>query len=308
MPNRIISDISWKSKKVRQIKPLEFRPEYAWLIPLANDCGVFEFDAESIWQDAYAGVRPDWTPEKVQQLMDEFVRVGLWETFEQAGHTYAWLVGSQKPGLLPKPSERSAKSLRPPDALLARHSSGTSAPHGREGATGYGNGDGFGSGSGMGKGSGSGDGHGTGTTQVTDPVQTQDTHGMPDPEPAQEQVRAKAAHQETNDSSTITNPKPVKRPYPGDRAGLVSFFYRLVKNNPRATATPANWEQNWTPDIEELLKRYKFDDVVRIMETSQNSKYAQYVYRGATLLKYASEIATLLKIEPKKTEIDINGV
>jgi len=58
MTKRIISDTTWKSKRVRSIQPPEFRPEYAWLMPIFEDNGVAELDAESIWSEAYGVARP----------------------------------------------------------------------------------------------------------------------------------------------------------------------------------------------------------------------------------------------------------
>jgi hypothetical protein len=145
--NRIVSDITYKSRKVRQIQPPELRPEYVWIIPLFNGHGVCEFDAESIWADAYALNRPGWDSDKVKQMLDELVRVELLATWEEDGHTWAWLVGSDKPGLLPKPSERNVRERRPPAALLQRHSSGDSAA---QPPIGIGTGSGFGTGSGTG--------------------------------------------------------------------------------------------------------------------------------------------------------------
>ena len=81
MPKRIISDSSWKSKKVRDIQPLEFRPEYAWLMPLFDDNGVAEYDPDFIWAAAYAlsrNEKDNFSVAKVTQILDELIRVGLY--------------------------------------------------------------------------------------------------------------------------------------------------------------------------------------------------------------------------------------
>ena len=148
MPNRVISDKTWKSRKVRDIQPLKFRPEYAWLIPLFEDTGVCEFDPEYIYAAAYSTARPDWTLEDVKLLLDELVRVQLFFRYEAGNKVYLYLVGSDKPGLLPKPSERYSKLPTPDGAAMARAASGSAAGSPREIATGLGLGIGSGSGRG----------------------------------------------------------------------------------------------------------------------------------------------------------------
>jgi hypothetical protein len=61
MPKRMISDAIWKSKKIRQVQPPDYRVEYAWIIAHFEDNGVCEYDPESLWADAYATARPGWT-------------------------------------------------------------------------------------------------------------------------------------------------------------------------------------------------------------------------------------------------------
>jgi hypothetical protein len=153
MAKRIISDTTWKSKKVRSVQPPEFRPEYAWLMPNFEDNGVCEMDAEAIWSEAYGAARPGWTPEKVQQLLEELIRVGLYQKYEVEGKTYLYLVGSDKPGHLPPPSQRYSTLPLPAaygDPRVAQRIAHT----------------GIGIGSGTGSGSGNGTGRtGTGTEQ-----------------------------------------------------------------------------------------------------------------------------------------------
>lgn len=180
MPKRMISDALWKSKKLRNIHPPELRPEYAWILPVANDHGVFEYDAEKLWADAYAVARPGWTVAQVEALLEELIRAGLLLKYEAEGKSWCYFVGSDKPGHLPKPSERYSKDPLPPlaepqsvvsgsGAAKARPTSAPSAVNPREVATG------FGAGLGVGLGIGSGKGTGTGTAtgeQVTETTQT----------------------------------------------------------------------------------------------------------------------------------------
>lgn len=138
MPNRIISDKTWKSRKIREIQPVTYRPEYAWLIPMFEDKGVCEFDPEAIYFQAYGVARPDWTLDGVKSLLEELVRVGLYHRFSDGGRIYLYLVGSEQKGLLPKPSERYSKLPVPDIAGIARAASASAAGDPREIATGLG--------------------------------------------------------------------------------------------------------------------------------------------------------------------------
>lgn len=115
MSKRVISDCTWKSKKIRSIQPPELRPEYAWIMPMFSDNGVAEFDIEVIWAEAYAAARPGWTIEDVEKMMEEFINVGLLKKYDVDGKTYCWLVGSDKNGHLPPPSQRYGELPLPPD-------------------------------------------------------------------------------------------------------------------------------------------------------------------------------------------------
>src|ERR1039458_5267130 len=75
--SRLVSDKIWHSSKIRNIRPAAWIPEYPWLLAISFVDGTFEVDVRDIWARAYASNRPDWTPEKVGQLLDEFERVGL---------------------------------------------------------------------------------------------------------------------------------------------------------------------------------------------------------------------------------------
>jgi hypothetical protein len=138
VPNRIISDKTWKSRKIREVQPVTYRPEYAWLIPMFEDKGVCEFDPEAIYFQAYGVARPDWTLDGVKSLLEELVRVGLYHRFTNENRTYLFLVGSHEKGLLPKPSERYSKLPVPDVAAIARAASASAAGDPREIATGLG--------------------------------------------------------------------------------------------------------------------------------------------------------------------------
>ena len=69
MPKRVIDgDALWGSGKLLQVQPLEYRAEYANLIPLALANGSFEADPRLVWKNVYAYNRPDVTSVGVSGL------------------------------------------------------------------------------------------------------------------------------------------------------------------------------------------------------------------------------------------------
>jgi hypothetical protein len=129
MPKRLVDGEGiWRSQKLRQLK-LEYRSEYANLLPLAGDRGSFECDPASIWADVYAYNRPDITPEDVEAILAEFERVKLLFRWPHEGKTWGYWVGIEKGGLLSKPSERYSKDPVPDADELTRFSGVSPAPH-----------------------------------------------------------------------------------------------------------------------------------------------------------------------------------
>jgi hypothetical protein len=104
--SRVIKDNVYHSNKVSNIQPKEWRPEYSWLLPLSYVDGTFEAEAQNVWARAYAYSRPDWSTEKVAQLLDEFERVGLLQrTKDEHGRVWGFWTGSDN--FTPPPSQRS---------------------------------------------------------------------------------------------------------------------------------------------------------------------------------------------------------
>jgi hypothetical protein len=136
-------------------------------MPVVEDNGVFEYDPEKLWAAAYALARPGWTPDRVKELLDELIRVGLLIQFNAQGKTWCYLVGSDKPGHLPPPSMRNSKFPLPPSydktsQSLRQSYDEPSRPLAtpRESFLGLGLGSGLGPGSGRGEGTGTGLGTG----------------------------------------------------------------------------------------------------------------------------------------------------
>ncbi|HZR57030.1 MAG TPA: hypothetical protein VFA74_09180 [Terriglobales bacterium] len=95
----------WQSHKLKQVFPVEFRAEFANLIPLACGNGTFECDPELVFAEVYSFNRPDFDVARVKALLEELNRVRLlfrWETM--SGKVWGYWVGIEKPGRLPSAS------------------------------------------------------------------------------------------------------------------------------------------------------------------------------------------------------------
>ena len=78
MPTRMIDgDALWRSDKLSKVEPPPYRAEYANLIPLALADGYFECNPRRVWADVYSYNRSDITVQIVEDILDEFERVGL---------------------------------------------------------------------------------------------------------------------------------------------------------------------------------------------------------------------------------------
>ena len=284
MPKRIISDVTWKSKKVRTIQPPEFRAEYAWIMPAVEDNGVFECDPESLWADAYALARPGWTPGRVKELLDELIRVGLLIRYEAQGKTWCYLVGSDKPGHLPAPSMRNSKFPLPssydkPSQSLGKSYDEPSLPLTSPTESFLGIGIGPGIGPGLGSGLGSGSGHGTGEGEAL-ALATQHSMTL--------QKNTKQKHTERESVEKDDNDKSIS---------LAEYLYFCMdKLNPDAILNaPAKWKQYWAGDIGKLLSTYTASQVSEIIKESQlNPTFRKYVVRGKGLADMAESIWTHL--------------
>ena len=73
----IDGDALWRSDKLTQVQPPSYRAEYANMIPLALADGYFECNPRRVWADVYSYNRPDITVQIVEDILDEFERVGL---------------------------------------------------------------------------------------------------------------------------------------------------------------------------------------------------------------------------------------
>jgi len=118
MPKRFIDgERLWRSDKIAALHP-SIKAEYAWLLPLADPWGSFQFDPRDIWARCYAKSRPEISPENVEHCLYAFHRPGgllfLWRDTEN-GKIYGHWVGIDAEGLLPPPAKRTeGQRLAPP--------------------------------------------------------------------------------------------------------------------------------------------------------------------------------------------------
>jgi hypothetical protein len=104
----------WGSGKIALLPP-QIRAEFAWLLALADPWGSFEFDPRGIWTRCYVFARPEISAEDVDRCLRAFHRGGLLFLWRQDGRVYAHWVAIDKPGRLPRPSERrDGQRLAPP--------------------------------------------------------------------------------------------------------------------------------------------------------------------------------------------------
>lgn len=106
MPARIVDgDALWRSDKLAQVQPPQYRAEYANMIPLALADGWFECNPRRVWADVYSYNRPDITLEMVEDILKEFERVNLLSRkSDEKGKVWGYWVGIEK--RLPCESQR----------------------------------------------------------------------------------------------------------------------------------------------------------------------------------------------------------
>jgi len=115
MPKRILDgEAMWSSTKLSTV-PEPFRVEYAWLYPLADCNGSFEITSLRAVANCVNVIRPALVPRKIEVILLEFVKAGLLFIWEENGKKYAHWTNSERPGRLPKPSDRfKYEKLAPP--------------------------------------------------------------------------------------------------------------------------------------------------------------------------------------------------
>jgi hypothetical protein len=106
MPNRVLQgEPLWQSDKLNLVQPLDYRAEFANMLPLATSTGTFECEPRRVWLSVYAFNRPDISQEKVELMLAEYERVKmLYRWMHTDGKEYGFWVGINKRGRLPSPA------------------------------------------------------------------------------------------------------------------------------------------------------------------------------------------------------------
>lgn len=114
MPSRMIDyENLWLSEKLGNIES-SMRAEYAWLYGCADANGSFELNLRGI-HSRVSAIRPRLTLQRLERIFDEFERGGLLFVWWQNGKRYGHWTGSDRPGRLPKASERHRYKKLAPD-------------------------------------------------------------------------------------------------------------------------------------------------------------------------------------------------
>jgi hypothetical protein len=303
MPNRIISDVTYESKKIRSVQPPDVRPEYAWLMPIVEDNGCFEYDPDAIWARAYALPRPGWTPEKVKAVLDEFIRAGLLLKYESNNHSYCYLVGSDKPGHLPATTKRYSTIPLPPGFPDERR---PTAADGGERRAGNGTGNGFGIGFGK--------GNGTGSTDPSEPQNLSTPNGDATSLPQNSQpVTQNSLPSQPGTNLDDLIPADILYRHQDD-VKLAWWFGELIKQtNPHRVRLgkqavvpnrPNHWQKTWVSDFKRLLQAgYSYEQLQTMLKFVFGSdRWLPFMVRPAGFVKCAHQIAGDLRLEVHEIE------
>jgi hypothetical protein len=115
MPKRVIDfDAMWASDKLASCAEWA-QVEYAWLYGLADASGSFEMTNLRVIWGRVAAIRRNFTLERLEQVLQEFIARGLLFTWQENGKRYGHWTWSDVPGRLPPPSWRARlERLSPP--------------------------------------------------------------------------------------------------------------------------------------------------------------------------------------------------
>ena len=135
MPPRMIDgEALWASEKLHRCNttiPATIAVYYPWFYPLADAYGSFEITSLRVIHGKIAANLEFLTLDHTKAILDEFQREGLLFVWEHQGKRFAHWTNSDRPGRLPKPSERHRyRRLAPevPATELARYMSGPNPP------------------------------------------------------------------------------------------------------------------------------------------------------------------------------------
>lgn len=117
MPNHVIRDRVWDSKKLRRCSR-DAAMAYPMIFLVADDWGRFEFDSPRIWSKVFGG-RKDVTEAEVEAWLSEYEREGLLIRYGTDGEHAFWYKfegrppSKRRPSHYPQPPEPKEKRRVP---------------------------------------------------------------------------------------------------------------------------------------------------------------------------------------------------
>lgn len=107
MPNHVIRDRIWVSKKLAQCS-LKAALAYPWIYLVCDDWGRFEYEPAVIWRQVFAR-RDDVSLADVDGWLEEYQKVGLLQRYHIAGELAFWTGfyrgGRLRPSAYPDPAQ-----------------------------------------------------------------------------------------------------------------------------------------------------------------------------------------------------------
>jgi hypothetical protein len=275
MPKRVIDgEALWTSDKLSEVQPLEYRAEFANLLPLSLANGVFECAPAKIFRAVYAYNRPDRTVQDVTKILDEFERVKMFFRWQEPdGKWWGHFVGVDKPGRLPADSRKDREKLGPEpppnklreflNAVTAGYPEGSRSVQEGYPGKGTGSGSGLGSGSCFGSGSGYGQGKGSAENELGNMNLSTINHPIDDGFEQRKPVNPITTNLQTQ-SSPITKRKHVFRCEPeAETNQLAMIINEMLDDYPRPcpdAETRQAWFDVFLANIESLAKEFFHGD------------------------------------------------
>jgi hypothetical protein len=311
MPKRLIEGENiWTSEKLQQV-PEELRPEYMWVLPLAEANGCCEFSPAIIWKECYALLRPGWTPKRVEELFDALEAAKVVFRFKarydqtQKERTWCYFVGMEK--RLPRPSERSKykvhRSIVPTKELaefLGESIEIVAQLYRGVVATGSLLSVGVGAGEDVGVGIGSGSGSGSSSDADADAA------SLPSPTATETETETGSYTNQfqLNNSNSLTAANTgMDENIPADAGEFAKRFDEMLKMNPntKPESIPKNQLSYFSMDFTELLSLYSREQVWDITRYSQSASKAKYYVRTMLLVRNADDLLSeIAKLKEKK--------
>jgi hypothetical protein len=309
MPKRFVEDTIYTSDKLLSV-PEKYRPEYSYILPLAEANGCLEYNPAVVWRTAYSLMRPSWNVKKVTAMLEAFREAKLLFVFEHAGKEFAYFIGIEN-GRLPKPSERvrfrNATSIVPAEDLATflgisiektkeqyRDVIATASPDGRDDVA-----HSIGAGAGVRDGDGARDGVGSSARLGAGAESGAEAPVVATLSPITSSLREGQKEQKASAATSASASAKAS-----EALRLAEKFHTLVLKNEHADskATPKVWKKLWSEDFAKLLDTFSFDACCRLVEFSQAPSQAKYNVRAEKLVSNSALLADKFKIPTRSEE------